>query len=208
MENDFVGREDLDTYDNAWGTCNLFGVFGIKTIGKSRAAKELIKRRLQLDPTLRHVIIDMQGKGQLKMLLMQLLSKLGLHNHMTMQSGIDKTMELIDNAIQLHTVNSQFVMVLDNCENFIDKDEHNAIQFCSTILQSNQNVKIIITSSVSLRSELFSNIYIFFRELSPLSHEESYKLLKSIAPALIGQQGKVISELCGGLPLVIMNVGK
>jgi len=52
MEKEFVGRQDfMDTYEDVWMTCNLFGVFGIKNSGRSRAAKELIKRRLQIDPS-------------------------------------------------------------------------------------------------------------------------------------------------------------
>ena len=83
LEHPFIGRADfLTSFRSAWMKNRVFGVFGQKSVGKSRTVKELLAR-LQSDVGddghLKVVSIELHGVTSMETLRLKVLLPLGVY---------------------------------------------------------------------------------------------------------------------------------
>ncbi|XP_041351350.1 uncharacterized protein LOC121370281 [Gigantopelta aegis] len=206
VEHLFIGRADfLDSLRSAWRKYRVFGIFGQKSVGKSRTVKEFLKR-LQSDvgddSSLRIISVDLQGVTSMETLRLKILLPLGFINEVW-NNAHDWVLQMCDkmNADTRHA----YILSFDNAEDCLNstlKDEF--ISTCSTIIWTCQNTRIIFSTTKIVRGFPF----FYCQELPPMNTADGSKLIKSIAPDVdFGEYLEKIVELCCGLPLAMTIAG-
>ncbi|XP_069130286.1 uncharacterized protein [Argopecten irradians] len=200
----FVGREELlSEFQEAWNHHRFMGIFGLKSVGKSRTALEL-RRRFQ-EGTInssKMVIRRLPKTKPMFQLYRQILSELQMYDEMS--GNMSQAAAFITDFIR--TLNNHMVMIIDNCENVIKSDKYlNFINFIQKLLMTSEYLYVILTSCVSIpESERHLG---FFRELSPLSDDESLLFLHQMAPEENSTNLRKMATLCEGLPLALQMIG-
>ncbi|XP_041351360.1 uncharacterized protein LOC121370288 [Gigantopelta aegis] len=207
VDQPFIGRADfLNSLCSAWMRNRVFGIFGQKSVGKSRTVKEFLKR-LQSDVgddgSLRIISVDLQGVTSMETLRLKILLPLGFINEVWNDAD-DWVLQMYD-KINTDTRHA-YILSFDNAEDCLNstvKDEF--ISTCSTIISTCQNTRIIFSSTTKIARGF---PFFFWQELPPMNTTDGSQLIKSIAPFVdFGEYLEKIVELCCGLPLAITIAG-
>ena len=211
----FVGREaHLNKLETAWKSHAIFGIFGVRAVGKSRFVKEFLNRnchRLRLKRDVNVIEVDLKMFDNTTDTLIHLVySCLGL---MPDADAINKGKwkEHIANEVRKKLTDLQVLTLwFDNAEDVLDLDRQVHDQFlslCVMLVQHCQGIKIIITSTTKVLFTQIRKIY-FQLELNPLAKSEIIRLLEKVAPDVeFGDFAAPIAELCDGLPQLVIKTG-
>ncbi|XP_052778286.1 uncharacterized protein LOC128215606 isoform X2 [Mya arenaria] len=196
----FVGRRsELSKLDEEWRDNRIFGIYGLRAIGKSSLVAEFIKTRGI--PAIFCECSTAQTQGSLTSLV---CSKLGLEPDTNLAES-DAWIEHICEALQEH--DSDITVVFDNAEDTIESPASDIfLKLCDALVEHCPNVKTIISSTTKVIFPKLSQVY-FSLELTPLRPKESLELFTVAAPGVdLGSYADAILELCEGLPLLILLI--
>ncbi|XP_045195284.2 uncharacterized protein LOC123550882 [Mercenaria mercenaria] len=198
---DFVGRKlDFRNFDQAWSKHKLFGIFGIRSVGKSRCVREYIKSK-QCHVT--HV--ELQYIDCIESLHSNICALLGLEPNPN-STETDQWIKEIISAVAHASKNEGFVVFFDNAENVIEspfKDKF--LLLLTKLVKGCRKIKIFVTSTTRIQ---FSQFRFFTHEVHPLVPSEAKELLQTVAPDVdLGEYGDVIVKLSEGLPLMLLMIG-
>lgn len=211
----FVGREEqLRKLENAWKSHAIFGVFGIRAVGKSRFVKEFLKRNakhlgLKTDVNLIQVDLKM-FLTTVETLVTLMYSRLGLMpDAEAIQNGKWKE-NIADGVRQKIREHHVFTVWFDNAEDVLDLDKNVHDQFlslCVLLVQYCRGIKILVTSTTKFLFTQIRRVY-FQLEVPLLTNLEVVQLLESVTPGVkYGDFAVPIAEQCEGLPLLIIMTG-
>ncbi|XP_041354151.1 uncharacterized protein LOC121371984 [Gigantopelta aegis] len=203
FEHPFIGRAGfLNSIRSSWMRNRVFGIFGQKSVGKSRTVKEFLKR-LQSDVgddgSLRIISVDLQGVTSMETLRLKILLLLGFINEVWNDAD-DWVLQMCD---KMNTdIHHAYILSFDNAEDCLNstlKDEF--ISTCSIIIWTCQNTRIMFSSTTKIACGF---PFFFWQELPPMDTIDGSQLIKSIAPDVdFGEYLEKIVKLCCGLPLAL-----
>ena len=207
FESPFVGRQVyIDQLCRTWEDLHCIGVYGMRSIGKSRFVRHLlpiITKHFDVN-TYGEAWIDLKNLQFLRQILFNLAEALDIQTF-----GDDE--ELLQAVLcSLSKTNRIFIVVMDNAEDVIDSDlKVEFFNIVKHILDQSEKVKVIITSTSHLQShdlnlgKTYGDV-----ELLPLTMQESRELLQITAPNVkFGEYIDPIVDLCEGLPLALLLTG-
>ncbi|KAH3739806.1 uncharacterized protein LOC127850184 [Dreissena polymorpha] len=200
----FVGRKDeLRDLQAAWNKkFKMFGIFGMRSVGTSRLAKEFLASVSDQYEEL--VYVNLKKTSDLAAMYVNICAQLTIA--VESNPNDDKSWE----SMLVYTVSTrtkQYVFCFDNGEYFIDMAKtHDPLQnLCIALIKLN-NVNVILTSTTKFQLERLRHIY-HVCELQPLKPTETSELLRAEAPGLdYGKYMDPIVELSEGLPLLILMI--
>lgn len=207
IEVDFVGREnDLDELQKAWKSHKIFGIFGLRSVGKSRLVTEFLNRKS--DKFVR-LYTDMKLISDTKSLYTKLCASYGMEPELKAVDG-NRWVYHICEAVRAAN-GKYFIFVFDNTE---DYQEFKGVDIrdsffllCTTLVRQCTNMKIFITSTTRVQFAQLKKVY-FSHEVFPLKQRETRYLLKSVTEGIdLGEYENSIVNLCEGLPLLALMVG-
>lgn len=198
---EFVGRKvDFRHIDQAGGKHNLFGIFGIRSVGKSRFVQEYLKSK-----TIRVIHIDLQYIDSVQSLHSNICALLGVKPHPQASESNRWILQIV--SALAHVSNAEGIVVFfDNVEDIVEssfKDDY--LSLLTKIARGCRRIKIFVTSTTRIQ---FSQLKFFSYELHPLMQTEAKELLQTVAPCVdLGEYSDVIIKLSEGLPLLILMIG-
>lgn len=200
---DFVGRrKELLSLERAYASHRLFGIFGIRSVGKSRLVQEYLRSREQ-----RVIHIELKYIDSLSMLYSHICA---LIDDKPYNQAVDshRWISHLVTAIARLSVESEIVMNFDNAEDAIEgRFGDNLLSLITYILKNCGNVKVFISSTTRIQLSQLKKMF-FSLELLPLTNHESKELLRIVAPDIdLGEFGDAIVNLSEGLPLVLLMIG-
>jgi hypothetical protein len=202
----FTGRVDkLKEAQDAWNKGKqIFGIYGFKSVGKTRFAKELILRQGVAEGNL--YPLDFGGITSLSDLIIHVVNAIGTQEPLHERSWIHGICRCLTKRI----ADKDVVLFIDNAEDVDEIEELKSafMLLCEEVIKVSRLVNVVFTSSLKFRFAGVRKVYKAI-ELHQLSQEESRKLLRDVANGLdlAGQENKII-ELCAGLPLALMIAGE
>ncbi|XP_067675013.1 uncharacterized protein [Haliotis asinina] len=207
----FVGREDsLQQLWGLWSRYRIIGVFGMRSVGKSRTVEEFINRMKLEHPcsdSVHHILIDLNAVSSLQRFIFQVKTAFGFFDDVQ----IDEVEQLVGNILsKMESTPSIFYVVnFDNAEDMIESEvKADFVLTCGTLIERCMNLKIVFTSTAKVTFPRYASIYCWM-DLPPLSHDDGVALLSLITPSVQYDQGVIdkIVELCMGLPLAVLMTG-
>lgn len=197
----FVGRKDiLDRIEAQWDRYRLFGIYGLRSVGKTRLTQKIIHNNKKLDAETTNIWIDLRKSSSLRRIYLHLCEKLNIQN--IFENDDDLLAEICK---KLDTRKTTFI-VFDNSEGVIDNPEM-YIKFkdiTEFILQCCNGVKIFVTSTSDPE---FTGDYVSTVDVPSLSEMESKELLRNAAPSVdFGDYLQDIVTYCEGLPLALLMI--
>ena len=193
IETPFVGRTAcLNKLNNVWNK-RIFGLYGLRAIGKSRTVKEFLRNktlkanddknneRLQNFDERKQIIIDMR----------YMRDSASLHMNLSASLEIEPIHEIDENKYKItwkrqimETISRRkdtlHLILFDNAEDVIEgplKDEF--LELVTTYLATLDNVKQFITSTTKMMFARMNRAY-FAYELGPMPAHEASKLLDTV----------------------------
>ncbi|XP_052817045.1 uncharacterized protein LOC128243355 [Mya arenaria] len=194
----FVERNtEISKLDKEWAEHRIFGIYGLRAIGKSCFVAQFLKTRGFASIMCECSTIPTQGS-----LCSLLCSKLGIIPGKIVPES-DAWIEHICEALQ--DQESDITVVFDNAEDTIEGPAGDTfLHLCDAIVEHCTNVQVIITSTTRVLFPRHSQVY-FSLELPPLGPKESFELFTVAAPGVaLGSYADALIELCEGLPLLIL----
>ncbi|XP_053396224.1 uncharacterized protein LOC123550887 isoform X2 [Mercenaria mercenaria] len=208
FEKGFVGREnELNELHKAWERHRIFGIFGLRSVGKSRLVKEFFKRYKPEDAVV--IQIDMKMLPDVVSLYAIICASLGLQ--INQQS--EETAILIHQIVRFicTTTERHFIFFFDNTEDFQDikgesvRDSFST--FCSSLIRQCKHVTVFISSTSRLPLTHLGEVYYSY-EVLPLKQTETRQLLKNVTAGIeLGEYVDTLANLSEGLPLLILMIG-
>ena len=211
----FVGRvEHLRKLETAWKSHAIFGVFGVRAVGKSTLVQEFFKRnckQLELKWGCNLVQVDLKMFETTTDSLIQLVySSLELMPDVeAIQKGRWKehiASEVRNKLTKLHVMTLWF----DNAEDVLDRDKNVHDQFlslCVLLVRFCKGLKIVITSTTKFLFTQVRKAY-FQLELPPMTKAEIIQLLRLVATDVkFGDFEEPLAEQCEGLPQLATMIG-
>ncbi|XP_052804027.1 uncharacterized protein LOC128234079 isoform X2 [Mya arenaria] len=197
----FVGRTKYITeLNNAWSNNKVFGIYGLKAVGKS----SYLKRFMEFKRDVAHWL-DLAAVQNECSLYISVCSSF---DERPDESAIDcNNNAWIVHILEIvHEIPSEVIIVFDNAEDIIEGNFNTAfMQLCSALIDQCE-AKIFITSTTKVIFPKHSNIY-FTQEMLPLTPVESKSLLLVAAPDVdLDSYDDAIVELSEGLPLLILMI--
>ncbi|KAL3881298.1 hypothetical protein ACJMK2_027753 [Sinanodonta woodiana] len=232
----FVGRLGyLSALERAWGKKQLFGVYGLRAVGKSRTVAEFLKQkgcrfydkghgRILCENNTENVLhvltIDMREIKVKEKLYADLLSEISCLSgkirdvnisDSVIRDGDISNSDIRDEVISILTETSFLtgpVIVFDNAEDAMeDQFKDDFLTLCTTLVRRSESIKIFITSTTNALFAQLGPIF-FTQELSPLTVQEASLLMRNVVGDTdLGDYFDQITEMCCGLPLAILMVG-
>ncbi|KAL4235350.1 hypothetical protein ACF0H5_006985 [Mactra antiquata] len=199
----FVGRlHDFQTLDKYWSGNRLFGIYGIRAVGKSRFVEEYLKTK-ECGVT----NVDLVGTQQTNSAYTILCAALHIEPSNDADDGqiwIAPLLEHLNDCSE----EKPTVIVFDNAEDIIEGPTKDSfMSMISEVVKNCEKVKIFITSTTRVLFTQLGKVYTS-QKLEPLSQADTEELLKFAAPNVdFGPYRNVIIELSEGLPLLILMIG-
>ncbi|KAK3097977.1 hypothetical protein FSP39_015015 [Pinctada imbricata] len=202
IQHKFVGRENIvEEIIEKWPYIQLFEIYGIRSVGKSRLANHLLKQLQELKlMTSNAVWVDLKNCVQIKDAFWPILMRLEL-----VDQGYNAKFLAEKVKSKVQSSPSSFVIVFDNAEDILDNGLEDVFVSICAIMLENKQIKIIVTSTTYLNFEETSAKYRI--DLPFLTEAEALELMKSAAPSVdFGPYAKDIVSSCTGLPLALLIV--
>ncbi|KAK3577450.1 hypothetical protein CHS0354_032301 [Potamilus streckersoni] len=222
----FVGRVDcLLALEKAWAKKQLFGIYGLRAVGKSRTVAEFLKQKgckfhdqghagnqCENNPeNVLHVLtIDMREIKAKEKLYAVLFSEISCLSAKIRDGNISDS-DIKDEVISMLTETSVLtgpVIIFDNAEDTMEgqlKDDF--LILCTTLVRKSESIKIFITSTTNALFAQLGPIF-FMQEIAPMTIQESSTLMRNaLADTDFGDYFDQITDMCCGLPLAILMVG-
>lgn len=208
FDDTFIGREaEIEDLKAHWKTHKIFGLFGLRSIGKSRLVLEFLggfkKNTFEL------LRVDVGLINDANKLYTNLCALLKQEPDLEdLQSG--NWMNHI--ASSINAVNGKrFVIFFDNTEDCQDlrgpeaRDAFLSLLTCLT--RQCHYIKIFITSTTRIQLAQLRKVY-FSLELKALPSVQARKLLRHAAEGIyLGECEDNIIKLSEGLPLLLLMIG-
>ncbi|KAK3098339.1 hypothetical protein FSP39_018596 [Pinctada imbricata] len=201
FDNEFIGRETvLREMLGCWKTTQIYGIFGTRSIGKSRLAEQfLIEVREQLKLCPKKHVVDLRDCLEIMATVMPLLPDYdeNFKDYNASQVAAHFVTSIPDSEL--------VAIIFDNTEDLLDNGLEVDFLKILSILSQSSNIKIIITSTTELELSCIQNC----REirLSALVEKEGLDLMTSAAPHIdFGHHAVDIVNRCEGLPLALLMV--
>lgn len=207
-ETDFIGREkDLCRLQKAWKSHKIFGIFGLRSVGKSRLVEEFLNKKKAQNFAV--IKVDLKLQTDINSLYAIICAELRLEPE-KQSIETDRWIHHICESFA-KTNGRQFIFFFDNSEDFQEsKGEHIRDAFlslCTHLVRICKNVKVIITSTTRVQLSQLKKAF-FVHEVLPLNPAETSQLLKSVTPGIdLGEYADALVELSEGLPLLILMIG-
>jgi hypothetical protein len=207
IEFDFVGRDnDLEQIKQAWSKNKIFGFFGLRSVGKSRLAREAIKRYKR---NAELIEVDVKLIHDTESLYSNLCAALKLEPE-NYAYATDRWIHHLVGSL-LKTNSKHFVFFFDNTEDYQEFKGVNVrdsfLSLCTSLMKRCNNVKIVVTSTTRIQLSQLKRAY-FSYEVLPLNTHETRRLLKSVAEGVdFGEYEEAIVTLSEGLPLLVVMIG-
>lgn len=215
----FIGRKQfLKTLADNWIFYRIFGVYGTRSVGKSRTIKEFLRdlQRQKGSPNLKIIDVDLKmikTVGQLKLVL---LSSCGLFPDDLSTDSHGDFLGHISTYFQ-NNQSKQCILLFDNAEDFVEGNFCSVfLSTCEYLIKSCPNLNIVITSTSQVNFSQIRRAY-FSIEMPGMSPEDGLMLLYRISSTINPTGDSVkdsetkehllkIVELCAGLPLALLMV--
>ena len=207
----FVGREaELKRLEAAWKRHAIFGIFGVRAVGKSRFVKQFLKRNgsnYGLKTNVNMIKINLKMfETTIGTLIHLIYSSLGIMPDKDAINNGKWKEHLVSEVVKKLTDLQCLLLWFDNAEDALDLDRQvhdQLLSLCVTLVQHCRGIKIIITSTTKFLFTQIRNAY-FQLELNPLTQSEVIQLLKQVSPDVeFGEFAGPIAEQCEGLPLLV-----
>ncbi|XP_033740036.1 uncharacterized protein LOC117327245 [Pecten maximus] len=212
----FVGRDKeinsiMEGVQNEHGTFTGVSIFGSGGIGKTSLGNEVCRRLWALSKNWQVIKIDLRGKYSMGDLMKDIILELQLKDDGTMSDADSDDLQnslkdAMESRMQANILNHlgkitrRTIVMLDNVDDIIHKNEKGFIPFVKMLLNAIQTkckVRVIITSRVSLQRDRFGGTLTELRDL--LSEVEVRQLQVDDAKELIRKctpKGLVSEEEC------------
>ncbi|KAL4232472.1 hypothetical protein ACF0H5_007164 [Mactra antiquata] len=206
---EFVGRdEEIRDIQQHWKTCKIFGIFGIRSVGKSRLVKEFIKTKQHNKFELLLVDVGLiNDPSKLYPNLCALLKQEPDNDSLKSNEWIN------DIARFLNSIPGKcYVLFFDNTEDSQDLKgpdvRDSFLSLLTTLVRQCRYVKIFVTSTTRIQLAQLRRAF-FSLELKPLKPIHAKELLKSVVSEHVdlGEYESTIIKLCECLPLLLKIVG-
>lgn len=205
---DFVGREnDLCRLQREWKNHKIFGIFGLRSVGKSRLVEEFLNRKKAQKFVV--IKVDLKLQTDISSLYAIICAELRLEP----EKQSTETERWIHHIYEsfAKTNGRQFIFFFDNTEDFQESKGENVrdsfLSLCTTLVRKCKNVKVFITSTTRVQLSQLRKVY-FAYEVIPLNPAETSQLLKSVTPGIdLGEYADALVTLSEGLPLLILMIG-
>lgn len=208
FEPDFVGREnDLEKLHKESEVCRIIGIFGIKSVGKSRLVKEYLNRFKPGGVKVIH--IDIKLMPDIVSLYRNICAALEL---LFDQDSTGSDQWIHDIVLFLNSAaGNEFLFFFDHSENYQNTENQNIcssfLRLCTTMVEKCRNVQIFITSTTQVRFSKLGRVY-YGHELLPLNETEARQLLENVTSEIdLGDYESALITLSEGLPLLILMIG-
>jgi hypothetical protein len=197
----FIGRiKDLEELDLQWKKCKIFGIYGIRAVGKSRLVRQFLKEK-----GIAPLYLDISTIHDVGSLASAVCACLGLQPE---EDGTDPPIWIQQVTKELARNKDKTVLLFDNVEDAVEGDFKDTILLLfASIARRCSAVKVMITSDTRLLFIQLGKVY-YMHELQPLDESQSLQLLHSVAPNVdLSYFGSAIAKLSEGLPLLILIIG-
>ncbi|KAH3739803.1 uncharacterized protein LOC127850178 isoform X2 [Dreissena polymorpha] len=205
FESQFVGRKDeLRDLKAAWDKkLRMFGIFGMRSVGTSRLAKEFLASVSDQYEGL--VYVNLKETSDLAAMYVNICAQLAIavESH---PNDVNSWESMLVGAVS--TSKRQYVFFFDNGEHFLDKEAEtrDPLQNLFMSLIKKNNIKVILTSTTKFQLASLWRIY-HVCELQPLTKTETSELLRAETPGVnYGEYLDPIVEMSEGLPLLILMI--
>ncbi|XP_053396226.1 nephrocystin-3-like isoform X2 [Mercenaria mercenaria] len=208
VEVDFIGREtDLKRIYKAWGKHRIFGIFGLRSVGKSRLVKEFLTRYKSKEDVI--VNVDVKPLSNSSSLYSHICVKLGIKTEANARESERWIHHIVSELVKRSEEN--FILVFDNTEDYQEfkgtATRDSFLSLCSQVIKRCSNVKIILTSTTRVQFAGLGHAYFSYKVL-PLKRTETKRLLRSVIWGTdLGEYEDSIVTLSEGLPLLILMIG-
>ncbi|XP_053396231.1 uncharacterized protein LOC123550891 isoform X2 [Mercenaria mercenaria] len=208
IEADFIGREaDLKKLYIAWGEHRAFGIFGLRSVGKSRLMKEFLTRYKSREDVI--VNVDVKPLSNISSLYSHICIKLGIETEATAHESDRWIHHIVKDLVKRS--DESFILVFDNTEDYIEfkgtATRDSFLSLCAHVIKRCSNVKIILTSTTRVQFAQLGNAY-FSCKVLPLKRSETRRLLRSVTLGTdLGDYEDSIVTLSEGLPLLTLMIG-
>ncbi|KAH3834045.1 hypothetical protein DPMN_107363 [Dreissena polymorpha] len=205
FEAQLVGRKDeLRDLKAAWNKkLRMFGIFGMRSVGTSRLAKEFLASVSgQYDEL---VYVNLKETSDLAAMYVNICAQVTVSIE-SRPTDVKSWESMIVSAVS--TRKTQYVFFFDNGEYFLDEgaETRDPLQDLVVALIKQNNIKIMITSSTTFQLASLCGLY-HVCELQPLKPAETLELLRAETPGMdFGEYLKPIAELSEGLPRLIFMI--
>ncbi|XP_045170434.2 uncharacterized protein LOC123532899 isoform X2 [Mercenaria mercenaria] len=204
----FVGREsDLQELNESWESNRIFGIFGLRSVGKSWFVREFLSRYIPKDTKQVHLNLKtLPDIGSLYTCLSASLEVKPVRLSVENEQWIRHLICEINNSME-----KQFIFVFDDAEDYQESKgettRNSFLSLCKGLAQDCKNVKVLITSTTEVQFSEFEVAY-YRHEILPLKDADSRRLLKLVTTGIeLGLYENAIVTLSEGLPLVILMIG-
>lgn len=208
VEANFVGRaDDIQKLNENFNRHRIFGIFGLRSVGKSRLVREYIKKHVKQERQV--IIVDCREIVDIASLYTSLCVNLQVEpNPNDVAAG--EWVKTIVNVVHCNENNS-FLFLFDNTEDYQDNNvlmRDSFLTLCTTLVRRCFNVKIFITSTTRVQFSQLHRVY-YSHELLPLKRSDALELLQSELEGCgvkLGEYSRAIIQLSQGLPLLILMI--
>jgi AAA+ ATPase superfamily predicted ATPase len=204
----FVGRtKQLEVAATAWknGT-QIFAIYGFKSVGKTRLAKEVILRHWVSGVNLFQ--LDVRGITSMNDFIIHVTTGIKLVEQATITNWIQVVCQCLKNRAG----DKDLVVFIENAEDVdhIQDVKSAFLKLCQELVKVSTYIKVIFTSSVRFRFIGVRRHVSQAIDVPELQPEESKSLLREVIgdDVDLGEYEDQIVEHCSGLPLAIQIAGK
>lgn len=199
----FIGRDyDFAVIDEKWSSSRIFGIFGIRAVGKSRFVREFIRRK-DVDV----VIVHLNTVNDVGSLYSLLCASLNTEPEVPATSSL-RWIKHVTEELKRKSNDKQLVVFFDNAEDTIESSfKDSLLSLIVAVAKQCPKVKTMVTSTTRIQFSQLSKVYCL-HEMKPLRFTESKLMLHTVASDIdLGTCGDVIIQLSEGLPLLILMIG-
>lgn len=216
----FVGREEfLRRLSAQWESHRIIGIYGLRSVGKTRTLFQFLKNRQEdlplAEPTgnltgpadrkLQIVYVDLRTLNNFAAVCSHVCAQLEIELKQVHRSVAYVVAQIA--SVVRESQNSTYVFIFDNAEDAVENTkDYFLLELCSELAMKCKTVKIVLTSTTNASFAGIGKCYASM-ELLPMTYAESFDFLERLTNTVeFDEHFDTIVTLCEGLPLVILMV--